>query len=82
MIQNRQDTTASGERTGFFGFRPLNVVLLAAGLVAILAGYVLLADGSTVAAPLLLLLGYAVLVPAGLLVGLRAADGAAADEGE
>lgn len=82
MIQKTQDTTARVGRARFFGFGPLNFGLLAAGLVAILAGYVLLAGGSTVAAPLLLMLGYAVLVPAGLLVGLRASTGTAADGGE
>lgn len=55
----------------FFGFRPLNLGLLLGGLVAIAVGYILLDRGSTVAAPLLLVLGYAVLVPAALLVGLR-----------
>jgi len=82
MIQNRRETTVAGARARFFGFRPLNVGLLAAGLAAILVGYVVLADGSTVAAPLLLLLGYAVLVPAGLLAGLRRTVDAASDAGE
>ena len=45
-----------------------NVVLLATGLAAITLGYVLLAGGSTVAAPLLLVLGYVVLVPLGLIL--------------
>lgn len=82
MIQNTREPMTKAERSRFFGLRPLNFGLLAAGLVAILAGYVLLADGSTVAAPLLLMLGYAVLVPGGLLVGLRAPTGGAADGGE
>ena len=38
------------------------------GLVAIVAGYVLLADGSTVGAPLLLVLGYAVLIPLAIIL--------------
>ncbi len=49
-------------------FSAINAILLLAGLVAIVIGYVLLAGGSTVAAPLLLVLGYAVLVPLGIIL--------------
>lgn len=49
-------------------FSPINAVLLLAGLASIIAGYVLLASGSTVGAPLLLVLGYAVLVPLGIIL--------------
>jgi hypothetical protein len=49
-------------------FSLINVVLLALGLVAIVVGYVLLAGGSTVGAPLLLVLGYAVLIPLGIIL--------------
>jgi hypothetical protein len=48
-------------------FSPINAVLLAAGLLSITVGYVLLARGSTVGAPLLLVLGYAVLIPLGII---------------
>lgn len=58
------------ERRGF-AFGPLNYALLAAGAVAVVAGYVLLDRGSATAAPLLLVLGYAVLLPAGILAGWR-----------
>ena len=44
-----------------------NLALNAAGLAAIVLGYVLLAGGSTVGAPLLLVLGYAVLIPLGII---------------
>lgn len=44
-------------------FSPLNGVLFALGLAAIIGGFAMLAGGSTVGAPLLLVLGYAVLVP-------------------
>lgn len=71
MIPTGQDTTNGMGQAPFFGFRALNVGLLVGGLVAIAVGYLLLNRGSTVAAPLLLVLGYAVLVPAALLVGLR-----------
>jgi hypothetical protein len=49
-------------------FSTINALLLAAGLVAITLGYVLLARGSTVGAPLLLVLGYAVLIPLGIIL--------------
>lgn len=49
-------------------FSVVNLALLAAGLVAIVAGFVLLGGGSTVAAPLLLMLGFAVLVPMGIIL--------------
>lgn len=49
-------------------FSLINALLLAAGLGAITLGYVLLARGSTVAAPLLLVLGYAVLIPLGIIL--------------
>lgn len=71
MIRSGADTSNDREPGRFFGLRPLNLALLAAGAVAIVIGYVLLDRGSTVAAPLLLVLGYAVLVPAGLLVGFH-----------
>lgn len=58
-------TAASDAGTVTFGAQ--NWLLLAAGLVTIIAGYVLLAGGSTVAAPLLLVLGYVVLVPLGII---------------
>jgi hypothetical protein len=47
-------------------FGPRNYALLAAAVVALGTGYLLLAGGSTTAAPLLLVLGYCVLFPLGL----------------
>jgi hypothetical protein len=43
-------------------------VLLVLGLASIVLGYVLLAGGSITAAPLLLVLGYAVLIPAAIIL--------------
>lgn len=45
-----------------------NAVLLEAAAFALAAGYVLLARGSTTAAPLLLVVGYCVLLPLGLIL--------------
>jgi hypothetical protein len=49
-------------------FSPVNLAVLALGLAAILAGFAGLGGGSTVAAPLLLVLGFAVLVPLGIIL--------------
>lgn len=49
-------------------FSPLNLSVLAGGLAAILAGFLVLGGGSTVAGPLLLVLGFAVLVPLGIIL--------------
>jgi len=57
-----------------FGFARINIALLAAGVVAVILGYLLLNAGSTTAAPLLLIAGYAVLIPAGLIWGVRHRD--------
>ncbi len=70
------------ERPRLFGFERVNIALLAAAVVAVFVGYRLLDKGSTTAAPLLLLVGYAVLVPAGLLWGLRDRGDGDADAGE
>jgi len=57
-----------------FAFGPLNFALLVAGAIVVIAGYVLLDRGSITAAPLLLVVGYAVLLPAGILAGWRRID--------
>jgi hypothetical protein len=59
-------TAADAESTIRFSSR--NFAFLAAGLAAAVTGFVLLAGGSTVAAPLLLVLGYAVLIPLGIIL--------------
>lgn len=52
---------------GALRFSSQNWLLLAAGGLAIVAGYALLSRGSIVAAPLLLMLGYVVLIPLGII---------------
>jgi hypothetical protein len=49
-------------------FSTINAVLLVLALAAIVLGYVLLSGGSTTAAPLLLVLGYAVLLPLAIIL--------------
>jgi hypothetical protein len=53
---------------GTLRLSPLNLSVLAGGLAAIVFGFMLLGGGSTVAGPLLLVLGFAVLVPLGIIL--------------
>ncbi|MFI5279870.1 MAG: hypothetical protein ACHQU1_05200 [Gemmatimonadales bacterium] len=46
----------------------MNLALLGGGVLAVGGGYVLLSQGSTTAAPVLLVLGYCVLLPLGLIL--------------
>jgi hypothetical protein len=48
-------------------FSTVNLTLAVAGLTAVAVGYWLLARGSITAAPLLLVLGYVVLLPAAII---------------
>ena len=61
-----------GFRWGF-----MNTVLLVGGIAVLAAGYVSLSRGSITMAPLLLVSGYCVLIPASLLV-----RGSGSQEGE
>jgi hypothetical protein len=45
-----------------------NYAIMGAGLAVIVAGFITLAGGSITVAPILLVLGYCVLIPVGLLV--------------
>lgn len=45
-----------------------NYALLGAGILSIVVGYITLARGSITLAPILLVLGYAVFVPLGLML--------------
>ena len=45
-----------------------NYTIMGIGLVTIIAGFITLASGSITLAPILLVLGYCVLIPVGLLV--------------
>ena len=55
-------------REGELRFSLLNWALLAAGVLCVVLGYVALSGGSTVLAPLLLVLGYVILVPLGIIL--------------
>lgn len=49
-------------------FGRMNALLGAAGVASLVLGYVLLAQGSITAAPLLLVLGYVVLLPLAIIL--------------
>jgi hypothetical protein len=65
--RTNRPTEASVPRSSL-RFSPINAILLASGLAVITLGYMMLANGSTVGAPLLLVLGYAVLIPLGIIL--------------
>lgn len=69
----RATSRAGSEPRPSWGLGRLGLALLGAALAAIVLGYVLLDRGSITAAPLLLVLGYVVLVPAALLAGGKGA---------
>lgn len=62
-MAEREPATDVSSEDAFFGYGPVNLGLFLAGVVAIVLGYVYLGRGSVTAAPLLLVLGYAVLLP-------------------
>jgi hypothetical protein len=64
----RPASAATADAESSLRFSTRNVAFLAAGLASVVFGFVLLAGGSTVAAPLLLVLGYAVLIPLGIIL--------------
>ena len=74
-------TASAKSDPALFGRR--NWQWLGAGLVTIVAGFIALSMGSITLAPLLLVDGYCVLIPVGILVGPgRTADTEAAAPGD
>jgi uncharacterized membrane protein HdeD (DUF308 family) len=56
-------------------FEKNNWLVLGAGLLAIVLGFVSLASGSITLAPILLVLGYCVLIPIGIMIGGKKDEG-------
>lgn len=65
-MRTKNTLQRDGERDSL-RFSAINFAFILAGIVSITLGYSLLARGSTVGAPLLLVLGYAVLIPIGIV---------------
>lgn len=61
-------------REGSLAMSSRNVLMLFAGIVIIVIGYFLLGRGSITAAPLLLVLGYCVVVPLSIILWVKKAD--------
>lgn len=59
---------SAADAEGSLRFTPRNLALLGAGLASIILGYVLLGAANDTIAPLLLVLGYAVLIPLGIIL--------------
>lgn len=59
-----------------------NLVVIACGIVLIALGFVSLSAGSITLAPILLVAGYCVVVPVGIMVGVRRAGRPARDSDE
>lgn len=66
--RGRPRERAEGRRA-FFGWGLPNLALAVGGVIAVVVGYVLLDRGSVTAAPVLLVLGYLVLLPAAIFLG-------------
>lgn len=72
--RKKNPSRSEPRREPWFGFDRTNLAVLAAAVVSIVVGYVLLDRGSVTAAPILLVLGYVVLLPTGLLLGYGGAE--------
>ncbi len=68
MAQPKRTKAASRRRDEKI-FGKTNWLVLGIGLVAIIIGFVALAAGSITLAPILLVLGYCVLIPVGIMIG-------------
>ena len=67
MSKKRESVASVDRGEGGVRFSTQNWVLLGLGAASIVGGYALLGRGDTVAAPLLLVLGYVVLIPLGII---------------
>ncbi|MFH2035574.1 MAG: hypothetical protein ABIJ45_04160 [Candidatus Zixiibacteriota bacterium] len=66
MAKKTKDTD-TGRFEWPFGMK--NYIVFAAGIVVIILGYISLAAGSITLAPILLVLGYCVLIPVSIMIG-------------
>ena len=71
MNQGRRDPKRGDSPARGLQFGVANYAAFVLGLTSIAAGYVLLDRGSVTAAPLMLMVGYVVFLPAGLILGWR-----------
>ena len=65
MVKNEKKTANEGFE---WPFGPRNYILFAIGLLVIIVGYISLSAGSITLAPILLVLGYCVLIPISIII--------------
>lgn len=68
MSKGKSGKSAGRQEAGSLRFSTVNAVLAAAGLACVVLGYYLLAQGSVTAAPILLVVGYVVLMPLAIIL--------------
>ncbi len=64
----KQSKSAPAREESHWPFGTRNYIVMAIALIVITIGYVTLGEGSITLAPLLLVIGYCVLIPAALLI--------------
>ena len=67
----KKQVRAQAAPQGFLIFGRRNVLLLLAGIVVLLVGYIALGKGSITAAPILLVLGYCVIIPLSIVLWVK-----------
>jgi len=70
-----------GKESFEWPFGPRNYILFAIGIVVIIVGYISLSAGSITLAPILLILGYCVLIPISIIIKGKSEKPTAEDVG-
>jgi hypothetical protein len=68
MGTKKESSKTEGNAPSALQFSAINGILGAAGILTVALGYYLLSQGSITAAPLLLVLGYLVLLPLAIIL--------------
>lgn len=68
MIGDKRQAKYKREEVEEIKFGKINYLLILFGLLLIILGYIALSKGSITLAPILLVLGYCVLIPFGLVI--------------
>jgi hypothetical protein len=73
--QPRPAEPARQRREGSFVMGSRNVLMLMTGIIILVIGYFLLGRGSVTAAPLLLVIGYCVVIPLSIILWVKRPEG-------
>lgn len=68
-VKTKPKSASGGKEKGALPFTKRNWTWMGIGLLVIIIGYIALARGSITLAPLLLVVGYCVLIPIAILLG-------------